>query len=156
MMSQGQMVMLGCGAELFAVPVARVQEILDLCTISPLPHAPAHLLGLIDVRGQSIAVADLRLLLGRRAAEDSLATRIVVLWVMRAGRKAQIALKADRVIEVAQLDEGSLGPVPEQGLLKWNDSVIAAIGRRNGNFVTVLDLDRMFVDADHDTEVSLA
>lgn len=156
MTMQGQMVMLGCGEDLFAVPVARVQEILDLCPISPLPHAPAHLLGLIDVRGESIAVADLRLLLGRHAADDSLATRIVVLWVMRAGRKAQIALKADKVIEVAQLDEGSVGPVPEQGLLNWNDRIIAAIGRRNAAFVTVLDLDRMFSDSDREAEVSLA
>lgn len=155
MMTQGQMVMLGCGDDLFAVPVARVQEILDLCPISPLPHAPAHLLGLIDVRGDSIAVADLRMLLGRTVADDSLATRIVVLWVMRAGRKAQIALKADRVIEVAQLDEGSVGPVPEKGLLNWNDRMVAAIGRRNGDFVTVLDLDRMFVDTDREAEAIL-
>jgi purine-binding chemotaxis protein CheW len=153
MMMQGQMVMLGCGDDLFAVPVARVQEILDLCPISPLPHAPAHLLGLIDVRGDSIAVADLRMLLGRAVAADSLATRIVVLWVTRAGRQAQIALKADRVIEVAQLDEGSIGPVPEKGLLNWSGRMVAAIGRRNGSFVTVLDLDRMFVDVDRDAEV---
>ncbi len=111
---------------------------------------------MIDVRGDSIAVADLRMLLGRTVADDSRATRIVVLWVMRAGRRAQIALKADRVIEVAQLDEGSIGPVPEKGLLNWNDRMVAAIGRRHGSFVTVLDLDRMFADTDSDAEVVLA
>lgn len=156
MMAQGQMVMLGCGEDLFAVPVGRVQEILDICPISPLPHAPPHLLGLIDVRGESVAVADLRLLLGRQPVADSVATRIVVLWVMRSGRRAEIALKADRVIEVAELDEGSLGPVPEKGLFNWDDRFIAGIGRRNGNFVTVLDLDRMFLDVTSDAEARVA
>ena len=140
----GQMVILGCGEDLFALPVARVQEILDLCPISRLPHAPPHLLGLIDVRGDSVAVADLRRLLGQPAAADSPATRIIVLWIAGADRKTMIALKADRVIEVAELDEGSLGPAPERGIFNWDDRLIAGIGRRHGQFVTVLDLERMF------------
>ena len=147
MTAERQMVILGCGDDLLAAPVARVQEILDICPISRLPHAPPHLLGLIDVRGESVAVADLRRLVGREPLADSPATRIIVLWINRAGRRAVIALKADRVIEVAELDEGSLGPVPEKGLFNWDDRVIAGIGRRNGAFVTVLDLERMFQDA---------
>lgn len=156
MNAQGQMVMLGCGEDLFAVPVGQVQEILDLCPISPLPHAPRHLLGLIDVRGESIAVADLRLMLGRPAMADSVATRIVVLCVPHGGRRAIIALKADRVIEVAELDDGSLGQVPEKGLFNWDDRLIAGIGRRRGGFVTVLDLDRMFRDTNLDRQVRIA
>jgi purine-binding chemotaxis protein CheW len=142
----GQMVVLGCGDELFAVPVTRVQEILDLCPISRLPHAPAHLLGLIDVRGESVAVGDLRRLLGQTPAADSAATRIVVLWVARGDRRTVIALKTDRVIEVAALDEGSLGAVEGRGAFNWDDRLVLGIGRRNGRFVTVLDLEHLFRD----------
>jgi purine-binding chemotaxis protein CheW len=156
MTSQQDMVMLGCGDGLFAVPVARVQEILDLCPISRLPHAPPHLLGLIDVRGDSVAVADLRRILGQGPATDTPATRIIVLWVTLAGRRAVIALKADRVIEVAGLDDGILGPVPEKRLFNWDNRLIAGIGRRNGSFVTVLDLDRMFGDIAHDLPARVA
>lgn len=140
----GQMVILGCGEELFALPVARVQEILDLCPITRLPHAPPHLLGLIDVRGESVAVADLRRLLGQTAAPDSSATRIIVLWLALADTRRMVALKTDRVIEVADLDPGGLDPVPEKGMFNWDDRLIAGIGRRNGRFITVLDLERMF------------
>jgi purine-binding chemotaxis protein CheW len=142
----GQMVVLGCGEELFAVPVMRVQEILDLCPISRLPHAPAHLLGLIDVRGESVAVGDLRRLLGQTPTADSAATRIVVLWVARDDRRTVIALKTDRVIEVAALDDGSLGPVQGKGVFNWDDRLVLGIGRRNGRFVTVLDLEHLFRD----------
>lgn len=146
MTQDGQMVLLGCGEELFAVPVTRVQEILDLCPISRLPHAPPHLLGLIDVRGESIAVGDLRRLLGQTPAADSPATRIIVLSVARSEGRAVIALKTDRVIEVAELDAASLGPVQGQGVFNWDDRMVVGIGRRNGRFVTVLDLEHMFRD----------
>jgi purine-binding chemotaxis protein CheW len=140
------MVILGCGDELFAVPVTRVQEILDLCPISRLPHAPAHLLGLIDVRGESIAVGDLRRLLGQTPATDTSATRIVVLWISRGTDRMVIALKTDRVIEVAALDPGSVGPLQGKGAFNWDDRLVVGIGRRNGQFVTVLDLEHMFRD----------
>jgi purine-binding chemotaxis protein CheW len=140
----GQMVILGCGDDLFAMPVVRVQEILDLRPISRLPHTPPHLLGLIDVRGESVAVADLRRILGQTAAADSPATRIIVLWVARSENRTMVAMKCDRVIEVADLDDSTLDPAPEKGMFNWDDRMIAGIGRRNGRFVTVLDLERIF------------
>lgn len=139
-----QIVTLGCGESLVAVPVDRVQEILDLCPISRLPQAPRHLLGLIDVRGDNVAVADLRSLLGLAPAPDTADTRIVVLWVLKEGHRAVIALKAERVIEVTGLDDGTMGPVPEASLFNWDERMIAGVGRRNGGFVTVLNLERMF------------
>ena len=155
-MVEGQMVLLGCGQELFAVPVTRVQEILDLCPISRLPHAPSHLLGLIDVRGESIAVGDLRRLLGQTPAADTPATRIVVLWISRGADRSVIALKTDRVIEVAELDPGSVGPLQGKGAFNWDDRLVVGIGRRNGKFVTVLDLEHMFRDLPQGTRTRAA
>ena len=146
MIPDGQMVLLGCGEELFAVPVTRVQEILDLCPIARLPHAPPHLLGLIDVRGESIAVGDLRRLLGQTPSADSTATRIIVLWVARGEERTVIALKTDQVIEVADLDEGSLAPVQGKAVFNWDDRLVVGVGRRNGRFVTVLNLEHLFRD----------
>lgn len=145
-MSQlGQVVTLGIGDELFAIPVTRVMEILDQQQITRLPQAPRHLLGLIDVRGESVAVVDLRALLDRSALDDIDSTRILVLWLHTADRRAVIALRADRVIEVTELDDnGKVAPLAEAKLLQWQERMVAGIGRRNGAFVTVLDLDRMF------------
>lgn len=139
-----QIVTLGCGDDLFAVPVDRVQEILDLCPVSRLPHAPPHLLGVIDVRGDDVALADLRTILGLPSNPDTEATRIVVLLLNREGRRAVVALKADRVIEVTRLDEGTLSEVPEAALFSWDERLVSGIGRCNERFVTMLDLEGMF------------
>ena len=58
--ADGQFVTLGIDRELFAVPVEAVLEILDMRDIFHIPDAPAHLSGLIDVRGVEQFVTDLR------------------------------------------------------------------------------------------------
>lgn len=137
-----QYVTLGVAGEIFAVPVERVREILDMRPISRLPQAPHNLLGMIDVRGQGVPVLDLRLTLGLEAAADNENTRIVVLSVETAGGPVTMGLRTDRVFEVTVLDSPELDAPPALGG-KWAGRSIAGIGRRNGAFVTVFDLDRL-------------
>ena len=87
---------------LYAVPVGRVQEILDLRPTAAMPNAPAYLLGIIDLRGANIPVVDLRQLLGRVSGEDTAQTRILVVSVTHRGGQVTIGVKTDRVIEVTQ------------------------------------------------------
>lgn len=138
-----QYVTLGIAGEMLAVPVDRVQEILEIQPVSRLPHTPANFLGMIDVRNQGVPVFDLRLQLGFEPGEDSKDTRIIVLQVMVACRAMTFGLKADRVFEVTVLDGDTLDPPPAIGT-PWKSECIAGIGRRNGAFVTVLDLERLF------------
>lgn len=147
-----QYVTLGIASELLAVPVERVREILELQTISRLPHAPDHLLGMIDVRGQGVPVVDLRLKLGFEPAPDTESTRVVVLNVSTGGREVTFGLKTDRVFEVTVLDGEELEPPPEIGV-KWRSEFIAGIGRRKGSFVTVLDLGHLFASGEMDLMV---
>ena len=133
---------------LYAVPVSRVQEILDLRPVAAMPNAPAHLLGIIDLRGANIPVVDLRCLLGRAPAEDTAQSRILVVQILHEGGRAVIGVKTDRVIEVTALDEPELRPLHEADLLRWTGSAIAGIGRCKGEVVSVLDLDRLFARVD--------
>ncbi len=147
MSGTSQFVTLGAAREIFAAPVEKVQEILELQPIARLPNAPDNLLGMIDVRSQGIPVVDLRITLGLPTSVDDENTRIVVLRLARQGRDLTLALKTDRVFEVTVLDDEALDPPPQTGR-PWEAHAIAGIGRRNGAFVTVLDLDRLFCMAD--------
>ncbi len=137
-----QYVTLGVAKEIFAAPVTKVQEILDMRPIARLPQAPENLLGMIDVRGQGIPVLDLRRTLGLEEAADSENTRIVVLRMGSGEKELTVGLRADRVFEVTVLDQEELDPPPAISDT-WDTHSIAGIGRRNGAFVTVLDLDRL-------------
>jgi purine-binding chemotaxis protein CheW len=109
-----------------------------------MPNAPAHLMGIIDLRGANIPVVDLRRLLGRPMGADTSQSRILVVWIAHGQSRAIIGIKTDRVIEVTALDEPELKPLAEAELLRWSGNAIAGIGRRKGEVVSVLDLDRLF------------
>lgn len=47
--------------EAYAVPLLKVKEVLAPAEITPLPQAPAHFKGIMNLRGQVISVLDLRL-----------------------------------------------------------------------------------------------
>jgi purine-binding chemotaxis protein CheW len=148
MAERAQYVTLGVADELFAAPVEKVQEILDMRPIARLPQAPGTLLGMIDVRGDGVPVVDLRLTLGLPPEADTENTRIIVLTLQGQSGPMLLGLRADRVFEVTLLDDEALDPPPAVSG-DWSGRCIAGIGRRNGRFVTVLDLERLL--GDHQT-----
>jgi len=143
MAENAQYVTLGIAEERFAVPVERVREILQVQPVARMPNAPPYFLGMIDVRGQGVPVVDLRLKLGLDEARETENTRIIVLQVVVDGHDLTLGLKTDRVFEITALDGDRLEPPPEIGT-RWRSDCIAGIGRRNGAFVTVFDLSRLF------------
>jgi len=142
-----QYVTLGAANEVFGAPVNTVQEILDVRPITCLPQMPPHMLGIIDVRGETIPVIDLRRALGFADVEDDGNTRIVVIAVAENGRVATVGVRTDRVFEVTGLDSDTLEPPASLGGY-WSPGCVAGVGRRNGSFVTVLDFDQLLQKAD--------
>lgn len=145
--SDAQFVTLGIEQEVFAVPVEAVVEILDMRPMFRLPDAPAYLAGLIDVRGRSVPVIDLRAKLGLPTAPATETTRILVLEIDIAGRALALGLIADRVFEVMSLDVRQVEAPPDIGV-RWRSDYISGVGRRGGSFVIIFDLPHLFSTTD--------
>lgn len=137
----------GLGGEVFALPATIVREILDPGPTTPVPTAPAFVGNLINVRGRVVPLADLRLRFGMAATAATIDTRVVVLEVDIDGEPTLVAILADKVYEVAQLDAVLASEVPRVGM-RWRPEFVRAIGRRNGAFVMVLDIGRVFASAE--------
>jgi len=140
--TDSQLVTLGLGAEVFAVPVRYVREILDYKPPFAIPDAPAYLLGLTDVRGRATPTLDLRLKLGLPAAPPTLTTRILVLDVPVEDRVLSLGLVADRVIEVITVEAEQIEAAPDIGV-KWRSDYIQGVFRRQDSFVVMFDLARL-------------
>ena len=55
---EDQVLALSIGGERIAVPLARVQSLVEVREITPAPRAPAHILGLTAIRSQALTVID--------------------------------------------------------------------------------------------------
>lgn len=145
--SESQFVTFCLGDELFAVPVEVVREILDHEEAFKIPHGPDYLLGLRDVRGQGVPVIDLRLRLGMTKTEKTPHTRILVLDVPMNSRTLTLGLVADRVFEVVPFRREEIEGAPDIGV-RWQSDYISGVVRRNGGFVVIVDLARLFSSAE--------
>ena len=145
--SESQYVTFGLDDECFAVPVEVVREILDYEDVFRIPHGPDYLLGLRDVRGQGVPVIDLRLRLGMSGMAKTTHTRVLVIDVPIAGRLLTLGLVADRVFEVASFQNDAVEGAPDIGV-RCSSEYISGVVRRNGGFVVIIDLGRLFTGAD--------
>ena len=136
---------LGVDEQRFALPIDRVREILDLQPISRLPQAPPFVAGLTDVRGAGLLVIDLRAKFAAPPAAATNRTRIIVVDAKVDGESFGVGLVADCVFAVSDLSGGALEPPPAIGS-RWRAEDIVGVGREDGAFVIVLDLDRL-IDA---------
>ena len=132
----------GIDRERFALPIERVREVIDLRPVSRLPHAPCYVVGLIDVRGVGLLVIDLRAKFGFPPVEATNRTRVILVDAIFDGKAQGVGLVADCVFAVSDLSGDALEPAPSIGA-RWRADYVVGVGREGGEFVIVLDLDRL-------------
>ncbi len=135
------------GAELFAINVAQVREVLELSQITKVPTAPSYMRGVVNVRGQATPVVDLRLRFGLPKGEDTVHTRVIVMELELDGEPTVLGGAADSVHEVIELEPGSIDPPPRIAM-RWRTDFIQGMGRRGDDFIIILDLNALFSSED--------
>jgi purine-binding chemotaxis protein CheW len=134
---------LALSGEIFAIEAVIVNEILDPVPVTNVPNAALHATGMINVRGKVVPLVDLRVLFGMKQQSSTIDTRFVVIEIKIEGVDVIIGILADKVYEVTQIDMQSIETTPRVGI-SWPQEYIRGIGRRNGDFLIVLDINRVF------------
>ena len=133
--------------ELIAVEAGSVREILDLVPITDVPNAPPFVTGLINVRGRVVPLADLRVMFGMERPEPDADTRIVVMEIDIEGEPTIAGILADKVHDVTDIESASIEEAPKVGM-RWRPDFIKGIGKRNGGFIIIPDMRRIFETTD--------
>ena len=127
-------ILLRLEGQTYALPLGCVVEVVRMAALAPVPDAPPHVLGLLDLRGRVVPVLDLRRRLGLAPAEPGLSTPICV---VEAGGRC-FGLVADAVTDVRPLT----GPVEQFGGAP-EDGPVAGVAHVDGRLVSVLDPARL-------------
>ena len=131
------------GNENFAVPVSKVLEVLQKQSITRVPKTPAHIMGIINFRGEILPVIDMRQKFNLQATVHKDVRIIIVFETDAVNNKIIIAATADSVKDVIEIKQSEIKPVPEMGLGYESRYVSGAI-RRNELFILMLDIEKVF------------
>jgi purine-binding chemotaxis protein CheW len=119
------------------IEIARVQEVLRGCQVTPVPLAHESVLGLLNLRGQIVTAIDARRRLGLRArGPEEQSAHVIV----RCHAEA-VSLVVDLEDEVVEVDERAREEVPET-LSDPTRRLLAGIHQLDTGLLLVLDADR--------------
>jgi purine-binding chemotaxis protein CheW len=133
-----QLVVFTLGSDDYGVPIAMVQEIIRHTPPRPIPGSPAHVLGVINLRGRIIPVVDLRARFGVVAdpPEDA---KIVLIEM----GDLTVGVVVDEVREVLTVEADRCEPPPEGA---GQADYIDAVAKLDGRLLVILDMARLLGD----------
>src|SRR5581483_10893141 len=134
------------GAQTYGVDILRVQEIRGFSAVTKLPQAPAHVLGVLNLRGSIVPIVDLRVRFDLERAEFTPVTVIIVLSVLTGSSRRDFVV--DGVSDVVDVNEAQMRPAPQLGA-RGTSSYIRGLVTLQERMVVLLDIDRL-IGADVD------
>ncbi|MEK0084995.1 chemotaxis protein CheW [Benzoatithermus flavus] len=118
----------------FGVPMRAVREIKRWMETTPLPHVPAYVRGVLNLRGTILAVYDLRARLGLGLTEPTKDHIIIIVSI----DDRLIGLLVDAVCDIPEVTRADVQPVPD--LAATDDTPLLGVILREEAVVSLLNL----------------
>ena len=129
--------------EEYGVEILRVQEIRGWSKPMPIPNTPSYVLGVINIRGDIVPIADLRERLGLEHRPYGATTAVVVLRVAQGARQRIMGIVVDAMSDVTNVPVGDIKPPPDFGA-DAGTGLARGIATLADKMVTILDVDQIF------------
>jgi len=140
-----QIVAFKVGREEFGVDVQKVEGVISVVDVTRMPRAPHFVEGIINLRGQIIAVIDLAARLGIAAEERTQSSRIVV--VEAKDVKVGLIVEAPEVININKED---IEASPVMATHDVESSFIKGVVKLEDRLLILLDVDRVLSEEERD------
>jgi purine-binding chemotaxis protein CheW len=129
--------------EEYGVGILSVQEIRGWSAVTAIPHSPAWLLGVINLRGAVVPIIDLRIKFNFAKAEYNEFTVVIILNV---GSRV-VGIVVDGVSDVITLAAEQIKPAPSLGN-NADTSHIIGFGTLDERMRILMDVERLMASAD--------
>jgi len=128
--------------EEYAIGILRVREIIEYESVTRVPATPAHVRGVLNLRGAVLPVIDLAAKFGHADSEATRTTCVIVAETKLDDAMVVVGLLADAVSSVIDIVPDAIEPPPPFGTNIRVD-FLTGMGKLEGRLVLILDLDRI-------------
>ena len=135
------------GGEEYGINILSVQEIKGWAPSTPIPNLPAHILGVMNLRGTLVPIIDVRIRFEFEKVEYGPMTVVIVVKVKGGERDRTVGIVVDAVSEVYNVDEQAVEHAPDMGNA-INTEFIRGLASVGDKMVILLNIDELL-----DTEI---
>ncbi len=123
------------GAEDYAIPLLSVREVISVPETTPIPKAPSHFLGIMNLRGQVISVVDLRTKLKIKPKENNAEESVIIVDI----NGMNLGIVVDSINKVLAFTDEEVNEVPEIET-QVNAEYIQGVYRKENSLTVLLDV----------------
>jgi purine-binding chemotaxis protein CheW len=138
----GKYLTFALGQEEYGLEILKVREIFGYMEITAVPQTPAHVKGVINLRGQVIPVIDLRMKFGMEEVELTEETCIIVVEISTCDSQFETGIIVDHVSEVLDVDGADIDDAPQFGSSVDTDFILG-MGKIGESVKILLDIDKV-------------
>ena len=133
-----QLITFQIGEQILGVDIMAIREIRAWSPATPLPNVPAHVRGVVNLRGVVLPVLDLSHRLGWGQTDPS--SRHVII-VVRIGEQLQ-GIIVDAVNDIVSIHPDAMQPIPDMGDTEAS-RFLEGLATIDNRMILVLALDRL-------------
>lgn len=145
------------GGTNYALDIHLAREIVEMMPITPVPRAPPHIAGIINLRGEITNILNLTHLLGLNPESGDMENRKIIVIVPEAAGNSNVGMIVDDVKSVLQVDETKIDQMDSsmskeayvKGIIKLKDS---DENRDEENLVIWIDIGKILGDVLTDSD----
>ena len=128
--------------EMYSIGILNIKEIIEYGQVTEVPMMPGFMRGVINLRGRVVPVIDLSVRFGRHSTDLTKRTCIVIIEIRNEDVIQDVGLIVDAVSEVLEIPQSEIEPPPSFGA-KIRSDFISGMGKVNGKFVIILNVDKV-------------
>ncbi len=134
----------------YAFPILKVNEVIVMPEITPMPKTPEYMKGVINLRGLIIPIIDLRLALNMEKVEYDKQTCVIIVKMQIKNQEKMVGFIVDCVSEVFEILSSEIENPPHYGE-KLDNEFLRGIGKVKNRIIMLLDIDKIL--SKNDTEL---
>lgn len=136
--TQAKYIVFRLNSQTFAVNIKQISSIERYQPITKLPKTEEYIRGVINYRGETTPILDLKKRLNMADSEITKENRLLIAQF----DNVQVGLLVDSATEVIDIANSNIHPVPEM-IGQVTDTFISGIAKLEKRFLTLLDLEQI-------------
>ena len=141
---QNRFIEFSLGDEDYAIPLLMVKEVISIPETTPIPKAPKHFVGLMNLRGQVISIVDLRTKLNIKPTEVETDNAVIIVDF----QGINIGVIVDSINRVLAFSKGEVQEMPELEFQVKADYIIG-VYKKDSGLTVLLDIAQCLDVKDH-------
>ncbi|MNJ94699.1 Chemotaxis protein CheW [compost metagenome] len=119
----------------YGIQISAIREINRISEITKVPEAPAHVAGVMNLRGKVIPVIEMRLRMKLSAGDITKETCTIVVET----KAGQVGVIVDSVSSVLSLNDKDIDQTP---ISQGESTYIVGVGKLEGSMIMLIDIEK--------------